>query len=385
LKILYIRSDTYDITPAIPRGLKAAESVFNESIVLCWNRGDTKPRSIDTKQTNLFIFKKTTKHKSLYNLIITLHFQFWAFKKMMQYDYDVIQALDIESMLPAAFASLIRRKKLIYDIRDPIAMDMKSPSHLLNINGSIIGNILDKCIYGVDWLLMSFSSGYILPNKLLIKYLGRWGRNTQKILSIPNTCDDYYQELENSKLKLINQSPKVLRLAYLGCMGNDRGSKFLIEFCNKNIGSVELLIAGIVRDRNDLINFENTPNIIYLGQLNYIEALSLIKQVDALPILYNPNVKLHKMLYPTKFYESMMVGTPVLVSKGMTALEEEVISKKVGYVIDYGDVVQLKDALEKIKFNEDKLTSNCRKYYLRELQLSQFLINYRNFYRSISN
>ena len=59
--------------------------------------------------------------------------------------------------------------------------------------------------------------------------------------------------------------------------------------------------------------FPQTSNIFYLGQLNYLEALSLMKQVDAVPLLYNPEIELHKMLFPTKYYESMMVGTPIII------------------------------------------------------------------------
>ena len=292
MNIIYIRSDSYDVTPAIPRGLRAADSVFNETIVLCWNRGNTKPRSIGIEPTSLFIFNKTTKQKRLYNFIITLHFQCWAFKKMLQNDFDVIQALDIESMIPSVFAVILKRKKLIYDMRDPIAIDMRAPSHILNLYGTIWGRILDKTIYVVDWILMAFTDKYILPNIKLINYLGRWGRKTDSILYIPNTCYDYNYELENNMLKLNVSNNKIVRLAYLGCMAEDRGSKILIEFCNNNFETVELYIAGNVRSESDLIDYERIPNITYLGQLNYNETLSLIKQVDAIPILYNPDIKL---------------------------------------------------------------------------------------------
>jgi glycosyltransferase involved in cell wall biosynthesis len=383
MNILYIRADTYDATPAIPRALIAAEHIFNKSIILSWNRGGTKERAMDAKIiSNLFIFNKKAKHRSLFYFILTINFQYWAFKKMMKYDYDVIQALDIESMIPSVVASIIRRKLLIYDIRDPIALDIKSPSNLLKVNGTFIGNLLDKCIYIIDWLLMSMSSGYILPNKELNQYLGRWGRQTKKILYIPNTCYDFLNNLDKN-FNIINNSQNVMRMAYLGCMGIDRGSKFLIEFCRNNIGSVELLVAGNIRDQNDINEFENIPNITYLGQLNYIEALTLIKQVDALPILYNPMIKLHKMMYPTKFYESMMVGTPIIVSKGMLGLEDKVIRKNVGYVIDYNDIMQLKNALEKIKINKSDLEFNCRKYFLNELELTPHIKKYRDFYKLI--
>ena len=80
---------------------------------------------------------------------------------MLQNDFDVIQALDIESMIPSVLAVILKRKKLIYDMRDPIAIDMRAPSHILNLYGTIRGHLLDNTIYAIDWILMAFADKFI--------------------------------------------------------------------------------------------------------------------------------------------------------------------------------------------------------------------------------
>lgn len=386
MNILYIRAETYDKTPAIPRALIAGKDVFNKYIILSWNRDSTSERSLDTiANSSLFVFNKQAKRRSLYYLILTFKFQYWAFKHMLQNDFDVIQALDIESMIPSVLAVILKRKKLIYDMRDPIAIDMRAPSHILNLYGTIRGHLLDNTIYAIDWILMAFADKFILPNIKLIKYLGRWGRKTDSVLYIPNTCYDYNYKLENNILKLNVSNNRIVRLAYLGCMAEDRGSKILIDLCNNNPETVELYIAGNVKSESDLIDFEKIPNITYLGQLNYYETLSLIKQVDAIPILYNPGIRIHKTLLPTKFYESMMAGTPVIVAAGMDLLVDLIINNNLGYIVDYGDQSKLKEVIMRISINKKKYAKECRQYFLSELELTPFLENYKLFYLSIKN
>ena len=44
MKMMFIRASEYKPAPAIPRAIEAGKDVFNEMIILCWNRAKRKIR-----------------------------------------------------------------------------------------------------------------------------------------------------------------------------------------------------------------------------------------------------------------------------------------------------------------------------------------------------
>jgi glycosyltransferase involved in cell wall biosynthesis len=386
LSLLIIRADWYNATPAIARAIEAGSRVFREHYVLCWDRTGQRqiPRDIEGVR-QVKVFNSTGGFRSINMLIQTFRFQIWAFKYMRRLNVHYIQALDIESMLPAVLMAIIFRKKVIYDIRDPAAIDMRSLSYVFKLNGSVIGKMLDRLLYTLDWFLIGQSSGIILPNKYLIDYLGRW-KLKKKLFIMPNTCHDYFQNIGGREQFVKKKRVGVTTMAYLGSTGVDRGSNILVELCLQNPQTFELYIAGAIRNPDELKLYEETGNIIVLGQLSYLDALSLICEVDAIPLLYNPEIEINRKLIPTKFYEAMMANTPVIVSKGMLALENEVISNNLGCAVNYKNSEEIKSAIISVReLNQENSDLILHKYYLDHFRLSKFISRYTNFYSHIIN
>ena len=300
---------------------------------------------------------------------------------MKRLSIKTIQALDIESMLPAVLVGLLYGKKVIYDIRDPVAIDMRSLSHVFKLKGSYIGKIMDRLLYFADWLLIARASGIVLPNKFLIDYLGIWKDDKKKlILIMPNTCHDHYNSIKKKELLPKKTNKSAIRLAYLGSTGTDRGADILVDLCINNPRSLELYIAGTIRNKEELNLYLNIENIYVLGQLSYLEALSLIREVDAVPLLYNPEIEIHKKLIPTKFYEAMMANTAVIVSKGMTALEDIVEQYDLGKMANYDDRAEIREVILSMKQFKDNSGLRMHRYYLENLKLSKYISQYSNFY-----
>jgi glycosyltransferase involved in cell wall biosynthesis len=385
LSLLIIRADWYSATPAIARAIEAGSRVFRDHYVLCWDRtGQRKiPRNVEgVRQIN--IFNSTGGFRSINMLIQTFRFQLWAFKYMRKLNVQYIQALDIESMIPAVLMALMFRKKVIYDIRDPAAIDMRSLSHVFKLNGSVIGKVLDSLLYTLDWFLIGQSSGVILPNKYLIDYLGRW-KLKKKLFIMPNTCHNYFQDIIGREQFVKEKRIGVTTMAYLGSTGVDRGSNILVELCLQNPETMELYIAGVIRNPDELKLYQETSNIIVLGQLSYMDALSLICEVDSIPLLYNPEIEINRKLIPTKFYEAMMANTPVIVSRGMLALEKDVDINNLGAVVSYHDRQEIRNAILEAS-EQKKIEPNLmlHEYYLNHFKLSAFILQYETFYKCMA-
>lgn len=50
--------------------------------------------------------------------------------------------------------------------------------------------------------------------------------------------------------------------------------------------------------------------------------------------IYDPDVPNHKYAAPNKFYESLMLGKPVIMAKN-TGFDEILETEKIGYLMDY--------------------------------------------------
>jgi len=370
LSIVFVRSGNYDCSPAIPRAIEASREVFSKINILCWNRyGRDDPKEMIVEGVRIRSFMKTAPQRSLKVILLTIWFQFWLLWNLLRIKSNVIQVFDIQSVFPASIIALLARRRLIYDMRDPFALCYRFTW------------ILQKIAYAADWVVMGISSAFVIPTSRYVPYIGLWGKSKRQIFEIPNTCHDVLDQLPSIDEILPPRKAGIIRLSYMGYLDASRGSQWLLDFCSDNANRTELLVAGKCHSIELTEKLESTHNVIYLGRLPYNSALSLTRQVDAVTIFYDPAVPVNRVLDPTKFYEAMMVGTAVLVSRAMS-MDSLVTKNKLGYVVEHGSVDGLRWAVEKLRDPEEKqqLQKRCRQYYLDNLQLPEKLVQYRQFY-----
>jgi len=371
MRIVFVRSNDYDATPAIPRALEAGKGIFTEVRILCWNRHNRhlpSESNADVIKIKRFMMK-TPKPRSFQVFLCTLIYQSWVFWHLIRIRCDVVQACGFLSAFPAGLACLLTRKKFVYDMRDPFALCYK------------FSNPMRRLVYAVDWCIMGLTTAFVIPTDRYIHYLGRWGRSKREVCVIPNTCHDLLEELPSVSDIVSPTKPGDIRLAYLGYLTHNRGSQWLLDFCRRCKESIELLVAGGCRSEELKAKFKSTAKVRFLGLLPYAKALALMREVDAVTILYDPSWPVNRVLDPTKFYEAMMVGTPVLISRGVSTahLVEE---KGLGFVVEYGSIEGLRGIVEWLR-DRKKMTemrTRCRQYYLDNLKLSKELVRYGDFY-----
>ncbi len=368
--IVFVRANNYDCTPAIPRALEASKGVFSPVHILCWNR-DKRPQSEDTPIEGVKIkqFTHTAAQRSFKVVLLTLWYQCWLFWNLLRTKSDVIQVCSIVSGLTASIVALLTRRRLIYDMRDPLALCYRFPS------------VIRKIVYTVDWCVMGLSSAFVVPTSRYIPYMGRWGNSGREILEIPNTCHDLLDQLPSVREILPPKKDGIVRLAYMGYLDASRGSRWLLDFCSDSSNQVELVVAGNCRSAELAVELQSTPNVMYVGRLPYNSALSLIREMDAVTIFCAPEQPSYSIADPTKFYDAMMVGTPVLISRNLS-IDQLVSENKLGCTMEYGSIDSLREAVEKLRNREEmrRLQKRCRQYYLDNLQLPKEIKRYRQFY-----
>jgi len=372
MKMMFVRATEYKPTPAIPRAIEAGKGIFDDIIIACWNRNKRKIDEDQDGDLTVKRFSMTAHPRSLRIIIVTLLYQIWVFWQIIKERPSMIQVFDFESVIPACIARFLVGATLVYDIRDPFADCYKFPK------------VFRNPAYAIDWVYMGLCSAFIVPGHDRLEYLGRWGKSKRPTLVVPNTCDDLVQQLPESVNGLVASNDSI-KIAYIGYLDRSRGAMMWAELCKAKENQMELLVAGDCRDAELASILTSNPNVKFLGLLSNLESMAVMRSSHAIALLYDTSVAVNRMAAPNKFYEALMVSTPVIVSRGMN-LEKIVEEEKLGYIVDYGDIESLKAAFEKLKDPQilSDMRKRCRDYYLNNLQLSEHLVNYHNFYKKLS-
>lgn len=75
-------------------------------------------------------------------------------------------------------------------------------------------------------------------------------------------------------------------------------------------------------------------NIIYYGKLSYEKTLCLEKECDIMLAIYDPKIENHYYAAPNKFYESLMLGKPLIMVEN-TGMSEYIKKFKIGELIEF--------------------------------------------------
>ena len=136
-------------------------------------------------------------------------------------------------------------------------------------------------------------------------------------------------------------------LAYMGGFAN---SRFLLELLQLvETESFNLLIAGygdnkIVERCNELNQREN---VRYFGRVSMVDGLNMENAADVVYAMYckvNPN---HIYAAPNKYYEAMLLGKPLITTKG-TLPGKKVESNGTGWAVEE-DIEEMRLLLKSLK------------------------------------
>lgn len=373
--ITFIRANLHDITGAIPRAIEASSGLFEKVRILCWNRSDIALKEPEVVAgAEIRRYSRQARPRSLATVLDILRFGVWVVRQLLRDPPKYVQVCDLESALPAMIASLWTRSVMIYDMRDPFAESYRFPRWVKPV------------AYAADWTAMAASRAFVVPAEERIPYLGRWSKR-RLVAVVRNACHDELSALGSSPATLPRRrSSSTIRLAYLGYLVSTRGAEWLIELCREEQGGVELWVAGLCRSEKLQGMLAVTSEAHWFGLLPRMEALRLMREADAVSLLYDPSVPVNRIAAPNKFYEALMTSTPVLVSRGMS-LAEEVEREGLGFVLTYGDLTGLREAISELRDADlrARLRQRCRQYFLDHCRLDQDLDQYRDFYRSLLN
>jgi glycosyltransferase involved in cell wall biosynthesis len=351
MRVVIVRAALETVSPRGPKTAQVLSSHGHNVILLGWDRECKYPKVSREEhyEARRIRFRAPFGPKVLAFLPIWWMFEFlW----LVRHKWDVVQAMDFDTIMPAVVAAKIKRKKVIYEIADIYYKLVKLPGWFASI-----------CIF-VDKLFIRCADGMVLASEGAVKELhGIPNKNVVVILnSPPDLCGEP---------QVAAKDKDIFTIFYAGALFRSRKSNLDKVFqAIKSMNKVRMVVAGYGDEVDQITAWagEAKDKVQFLGKISYSQVLAKTAEANLLVALYDPSVYVHRWAYPTKLFEAMMCGKPILVSKG-SAMAELVDRENCGLAVDCQSGEEIKQAIAKLKQNPELcnlLGANGRKVYERE-------------------
>ncbi len=311
--------------------------------IIAWNRnGTAQPNEHIT-----FYEKRAEYGKRLGNITKKLGWMWFVIRKVISHrkEYKVIHACDIDGILPAIFMGKLLKKKTIYDIFDWIS--------------SLTGKgVVYKFVEFLQNFCYKHSDAVILCEEERKAQAKAQNENIFIIPNIPNSNVEFDKNTLEVTSKDLNDYKYVV--SYVGVFDRDRGLENLLEVVSQN-NNIKLNIAGFgVLDEMVREYSQKYPNITYWGRVEYSIGQAIQKNSNLISAMYHLTSPLHKFAAPNKYYESLMLGVPMITTEN-TLVGSKVSKYDTGFVISE-EIESLKSLFECDGFNElvTKKSENCK-------------------------
>lgn len=289
--------------------------------ILAWDRSNNS--SIECSSLQIMgkeipitrLCYKASFGEGLKNIIPYLKFQFAMRKWLRRNHFDVIHACDFDT----AFFSqgvVSKKSKFVFDIFDFICGEPKS--------------FLQHCVKSAQLKIINKSDATILCTEEREQQIS--GSHPKKLVFIHNTP---IAEMINVNNFVVNKSDKI-KIVYVGILQDFRLLKEITN-CIVKDDRFEFHIGGFGKYENFFVDMaQKYNNITFYGKLSYDQTLSLESQCDIMLAVYDPSIENHRFAAPNKFYESLMLGKPVVMVRG-TGMAAIVEKQDLGVLIDYSE------------------------------------------------
>jgi len=288
---------------------------------------------------NSHILYLSTRFISLNHFINTLlSFYIIPYVLVLKPGIILLSVPDSFPLIPAYIASKIIKAKFIVDVRDPTEeICLNSPSFCKKIDRFLFGHIMRKINYTLYKRADAVITVTLTAKMILEKVLEK------KVFMVPNGADlEYFKPEDKTEVRRrLNFASNEFLVIYAGTIGGYYNVTDAIEVFKEldnttNNRTIRLVLAGTIVDRkhSDILRKIQTPNIIYLGALDAkrLKELYSAGDVGLIPRINDPAFD---YAVPTKFYEYVAMGLPVLaICRKESELAKIIIENRLGIVCE---------------------------------------------------
>ena len=257
-------------------------------------------------------------------------------KQALKGNYDLFYCHELDPLVYSLVLKTITRKPVIWDCHE----------YLIPMKRELQGNLAAVLTEIIMKIAAPRVDHIVTVDNLLGKQLGKFG----KVTVIPNypTIIDFPELIKTSKDK-----PNLL---YVGGLTRKRGAIIMLEAFNivKKEVDISLTIAGGFYDSRlekwaHDFDKKNNLNINWLGWVNYRDLAPIFSEAS-IGLCLLQNQARYERAIATKIFEYMLMGIPVLTSKGY--LVEKLIEKgKCGKTVDASNAQEVAEGMKSLLQN----------------------------------
>lgn len=292
------------------------------------------------------------------NLVPLAKFQSRLLKWLRKHknEYDIIHSFDFDTGFISNKIAKKYNKKMVYHILDFYIDSHYVPSGFLKMR-----------VKNAEFSVINNSNATIIcTEKRREQIVG----STPKELVIVHNTPKEWNQVGNSFSELRNSS--CCKIVYVGILSESRLLREIIKFVERD-ERFEFHIGGFgIMEKEVIESAEKCNRIFYYGKLPYDKTLSLEKVCDIMTAIYDPKVPNHKFAAPNKFYESLMLGKPVVMAHN-TGFDEIIENNNIGCLIEYSEI-GLSVGLNKLLDGRDEwvsMSQRMKKLYEEQYSWSE--------------
>ena len=347
--ILLIR-DNECFEPRVKNYLRYFESHKIPYHVIAWNRNGTA-----TPQEHITFYERRAEYgKRIKNIPNKIGWMLFAMKQIWLHrkDCDTIHACDIDGILPALIAGKPLGKKVIFDIFDWIS----------SLTGT---GIVYKIVEFLQNFCYRHSDAVILCEE---ERKAQAKAENDTIFIVPNIPDGKTAFDPDTLAKTAADLERYdYVISYVGVFDRDRGLENLVEAVSK-CPSVKLNIAGFGVLEELIRSYAGRcDNITYWGRVDYAVGQAIQKNSSMIAAMYHLTSPLHKFAAPNKYYESLVLGVPMITTEN-TLVGSKVAKFDTGFVLDQTadsllELLRRNDLHAQIEVKQRNCSSTWEKVY----------------------
>lgn len=327
MRVILIRSTEVMPDPPVEKMADALIGSGHEVKILAWDRSEsyrerTGRRQLAEHEVEIIHFGIPAVYcggiKKNFNALQKFQCRITGWLKKHRNEYDAVHAFDFDTGFAAMLCCKRYRKKFIYHVLDYYVDGHTLPSKFLN---SIVEFFEIRVINAADTT--------ILCTEKRIEQIDK--ASPKKVCVIHNTPDAVLQPSTSFKLQSANDKMKI---AYVGILAGARLLKETVEAVAQ-MNDVEMHIGGFGKYEAWMQEVARKyDNIFFYGKLQYSDTLALESQCDVMVATYDPSFRNHKYAAPNKFYESLMLGKPIIMAQD-TGYDDVILEHDIGLLAEY--------------------------------------------------
>ena len=243
------------------------------------------------------------------------HLRAWLIKNRRT--YDIVHAFDFDTGLVASRYAKLFHKKFVYHI-----LDYYVASHDLR------KTVLEKPICKLENSVINGADATIICSEKRREQIA--GSRPKRLTVIHNTPSaSQLKQYENK-----TQQTGRVKIVYVGILEPSRLLREIAAAVSET-SKLEFHVAGFgTLEAFFVEQAQIYDNIYFYGRLTYDHTLSLENECDIMLAIYDPTIDNHRFAAPNKFYESLMLGKPVIMVYD-TGMSEVVAENGIGERIEF--------------------------------------------------